>query len=249
MFIAANWKAYIEVSEKAQKLFSISKRLSVRFDGKHEIMLAPSAPLLGMLAKGNHSNVLFSAQDVSEGTSGAHTGEITAAAVRAVGATYAIVGHSERRAAGDTNDIVARKLQHIVAQKLIPILCVGEIQRNEDAQYLAFLREEILSAFEGLSHKERASVILAYEPIWAIGKTAAESITSSDLTEMILYLRKILNDVLPGNTSKRTRILYGGSVEADNAQMLAQGTGIDGFLIGHAATQPESFNALVRAIS
>ncbi len=249
MFIVANWKAYVETAQRAKKLFVVSKRLASRYAGQHEILLAPPSPFLGMLAYANHSKVLFCVQDVSVDASGAHTGEVTAGAAHSAGASYAIVGHSERRAAGDTNEIVAQKMQHSIGQGLIPILCVGEHERNEDAQYLSFVREEILSALTLLSHKDRAKVILAYEPIWAIGKTASEAITSSDLTEMILYLRKVLSDVLSGNASKRTCILYGGSVEPDNARMLAEGTGIDGFLIGHAATQPESFQALVKVLS
>ncbi len=249
MFIAANWKAYVETAEQAKKLFAVSKRLASRFEGQHEILLAPPFPFLGMFAHANHSSVLLSSQDVSAGVSGAHTGEVTASMVRGIGATYTIVGHSERRAAGDTNDIVMQKMQHIIGQGLIPILCVGEHERDKDARYLSFIREEILSALTQISQKDRTKVILAYEPIWAIGKTASEAITSSDLTEMILYLRKVLSDVLSSNASKKTRVLYGGSVEPDNARALAEGTGIDGFLIGHAATQPESFQALVRALS
>lgn len=249
MFIAANWKAYVEDAERAKKLFAVSKRLATRFADKHEILLAPSAPFLGMLAYGNRSNVMFASQDISAGVSGAHTGQTTSAMVRAVGATHAIVGHSELRAAGDTNDIVMQKIQHSIGQDLTPILCVGERKRDENAQYLSFVREEILSALKPLSNKDRARVVLAYEPIWAIGKTASESITQTDLTEMVLYLRKVLSDVLSGNASRRACILYGGSVEPDNARMLAEGTGIDGFLIGHAATQPETFQALVCALS
>ncbi len=249
MFIAANWKAYVETAEQAKKLFAVSKRLATRFEGQHEILLAPPAPFLGMLAHSNRSSVLFSAQDVSAGVSGAHTGQYTAAMVRSAGATYAIIGHSELRASDDTNDIVMQKMQHSIGQDLTPILCVGEHSRDESAQYLSFVREEILSALTPLSNKDRTRVVLAYEPIWAIGKTAEESITPTDLTEMILYLRKVLSDILPGTASKRARILYGGSVEPDNARVLASGTGIDGFLIGHAATQPETFQALVRALT
>mgnify|MGYP000054785699 CR=1 FL=1 len=245
MIIAANWKAYVESAAKAKKLFAAAKRLASRTG--QEIILAPPPPFLGMLAAGNRSKVAFAAQDVSTATGGAHTGEVTAGTAREAGATYAIVGHSERRAAGDDNDIVSLKLQHTLAQGLTPILCIGERVRDEDAQYLVFLREEISSAFTALSQKERMTVLIAYEPIWAIGKTAADSIGPSDLAEMVLYIRKVLSEFLPGKGSSRARILYGGSVEADNAGALAQG-GIDGFLIGHAATNTESFTKLVRAV-
>jgi len=247
MFIAANWKAYVESSTKAKKLFARAKRLTL--STKQEIMIAPPAPFLGMLALGNRSKVTFAAQDISNETGGAHTGEVTAATAKDAGATYAIVGHSERRAAGDDNNTVAIKLQRALAQGLSPILCIGERERDEQAHYLVFLREEIASALTPLSQKERIAVMIAYEPIWAIGKSAADSISPSDLTEMVLYIRKVLSEFLLGKSASRTRILYGGSVESDNARELADGIGIDGFLIGHAATEPESFTKLVKALA
>ncbi len=245
MLIIANWKAYIESVEKGKKLFAAAKRLSA----KHEIVLAPPAPFLGILAHGNRSKVSFIAQDISRTTGGAQTGENTAAAIREAGATYALIGHSERRAMGEDNALVAKKLQHALAQGLTPVLCIGERERDAEGQYLAFLREEIESAFASLSQKERLQVVIAYEPIWAIGKSAAESITATDLTEMVLYIRKVLADLLPGRGASRARVLYGGSVEPENARALAQGSGIDGFLVGRASVEPDSFAALVKAVT
>ncbi len=247
MLIAANWKAYVESADKAKKLLITAKRLAPHT--KHEIMLGPPAPFLGLLALGNRSKVTFAVQDVSVTAGGAQTGEITAAAARSAGATYAIVGHSERRASGDDNAIVTQKLQHALAQGLTPILCVGERERDDGARYLTFLREEISSALAPLSQKERITIVIAYEPIWAIGKTATESITTTDLTEMVLYIRKVLSEFLPGKSSTHTRVLYGGSVEPGNAQSLAQGCGIDGFLIGHAAVDTHTFSQLVKAVN
>lgn len=247
MLIAANWKAYVDSTDRAKKIFARTKRLALRTH--HNFVLAPPAPFLGLLAAGNHSKVCFAVQDVSTATGGAHTGAVTAGAARSAGASYAIVGHSERRAAGDDNAIVCVKLQHILAHSIIPILCVGEKQRDEGALYLTFLREEIASALAPLTQKERATIVLAYEPIWAIGKTATDSISPADLTEMILYIRKVLAEFLPGKSASRIRILYGGSVESDNARSLAEGSGIDGFLVGHAAAEPESFAKLVMAVS
>lgn len=246
MLVVANWKAYVEELAKAKQLFALAKRLAQTT--KISIVLAPPAPLLGALAARNKSSVAFCAQDVSLSTGGAHTGEITAQIYAAAGATYAIIGHSERRAAGDTDSTVALKLAHALAHGLIPILCVGENERDGEGRYLAIVREELTLALEPLAPKERATVIVAYEPLWAIGKTAAAAIGPNDLDEMVLYIRKVLAELLPGKSSTNSLILYGGSAEPENARALAAGSSIDGFLVGHASADLNSFSLLVKQL-
>jgi triosephosphate isomerase len=247
MLIVANWKAYVEELAKAKKLFALSKRLAQTTTDT--IVLAPPAPLLGALAARNRSRVSFAAQDVSLTTGGAATGEVTAQAYAAVGATYAIIGHSERRAAGDTDSIVAEKLAHALAHGLTPILCVGESERDGEGRYLSVVREELTLAMESLAPKERAEVVVAYEPLWAIGKTADAAIGSNDLAEMVLYIRKVLAELLPGKSSTRSLILYGGSVEPENVRTLAASSGIDGLLVGHASVDPHTFSLVVKQLA
>jgi triosephosphate isomerase len=201
-----------------------------------------------MFAVGNKSPVAFAAQDVSVTTGGAQTGEVTAQAYAASGATYAIIGHSERRAQGDTNSRVQEKLSHALAQGLIPILCIGEHERDTEGQYLAFLREELVTAMKNLSSKEQAKIIVAYEPIWAIGKTAADAMGANELGEIVLYIRKILSELFQGGNATRTLILYGGSVEPDNIRDLGSHTGINGFLVGHASVDPKKFTLLIKQL-
>jgi triosephosphate isomerase (TIM) len=246
MLIVANWKAYVEDMGKAKELFALSKRLMRSTEAT--IVLAPPAPLLGVLAKGK-SQITFSAQDVSASAGGALTGEITARALASAGATYAILGHSERRKAGDTDAIIAEKLSHALAHELTPILCVGESERDGEGRYLSIIREELTLALTPLTPKERAKVIVAYEPLWAIGKDASAAIMPSDLAEMVLYIRKVLSELLPGKSASRTIILYGGSVEPENAGGLVQGSGIDGILVGHASADPEVFAHLVKELA
>lgn len=247
MLIVANWKAYIEDFAKAKKLFAVSKKLAR--ETKNQIVLAPPSPFLGALAGRNKSRVAFSAQDVSVTTGGAKTGEVTAQTYAASGATYVIVGHSERRAAGDTDTLVAEKLVRVLASRLTPILCIGEHERDGEGRYLSFVREELTVALASLAPKERAGVVVAYEPLWAIGKTAADAVKQNDLAEMTLYIRKVLAELLPGKSSARSLVLYGGSVEPSNIRMLAAGSSIDGFLIGHASVDPRIFTELVRELS
>lgn len=247
MLIVANWKAYVETRKKADALVSLAKRLAKKTNSA--LVLAPSDPFIGVFAPKNISSVSFAAQDVSHTLGGAHTGEVTAPVLAGLGATYVIIGHSERRRAGESYLLIAEKMQRALAHNLIPILCVGEEARDTDGKYLTVVREEITSALEVLSPKDRSRVILAYEPLWAIGKSAAEAITPTDLAEMVLYLRKVLAELLPGKSSGRTKVLYGGSVEPENIRDLAGAASIDGFLVGHASVDPTSFAALVRALS
>lgn len=247
MLVVANWKAYVEDAEKAKRFFALAKRLAVKT--KVSIALAPPAPYVGLLAKNNRSKVAFAAQDISATLGGAHTGSATAQMYASLGVRYALIGHSERRAAGDTNALVAEKLAHALAHGMTPILCVGERARDSSAEYLQFIREELTSALATLSQKQRLSVVVAYEPVWAIGKTAKDAANPSDIQEMILFIRKVLSELMPGKASASIQVLYGGSVEPENIRAIAGGAGVDGFLVGHASVEEEMFSALVVALS
>lgn len=247
MLIVGNWKAYIDSKEDAKKLYALVKRLSVKAR-KHRFVVAPPAPYLGLLSSGTRSKVVLASQDISARAGGAATGEVTAAALRSLGASYAIVGHSERRAAGEDDLQIAEKAKRALASGLTPILCIGERERDADARYLAFLKGQIAAVFGALSPKERMGVVIAYEPIFAIGKSAADAMAPADVAEMILYIRKVLGEYLPGRGAQKTAILYGGSVEPGNARALAGESGVQGFLVGHASADPAMFAALVKAL-
>lgn len=246
MIIVANWKAYVPEVSRAKKLFALAKRLAT--SSKVTIVLAPSAPFLGLLAAGNRSKVAFAAQDISSRTDGAMTGESVAAVFASAGATYTILGHSERRALGESDALIAEKVQRALAQGLTPILCVGEKERDASAEYLSGLRAQIGTALALLTPKERLGVIIAYEPVWAIGKSAAEAISATDLTEMVLYIRKVLGEYVPHKAPSRIPVLYGGSVDPVNVRELAAAAQVDGFLVGRASVDPVSFAGLVKAL-
>lgn len=248
MLIVGNWKAYVEGEDRAKRLVAYTKRILAR--SKHEIVLCPPMPYIGFFAPGNRSTKLsYGAQDVSPSTGGAATGEVTAGALAELDTKYVIIGHSERRHMGESGEQIAEKAKRALANGLIPILCIGEKERDADATYLNVVRGQIATVFAPLSHKERSSIVIAYEPVFAIGKSAADALSPADLTEMVLYIRKVLGEYLPGKAALRTRILYGGSVEVENARGLAGGSGIDGFLVGRASTDTEAWGKLIKALS
>ncbi len=246
MLIVSNWKAYVETSARAKALHKTAVLLAKKTS--HELVLLVPAPYIGLLS-GSRSSVLLGAQDISATVGGAKTGEVTAGLVSELGATYALVGHSERRAMGETDQLILEKTKHALAHGLTPILCVGERERDEDARYLKEVRSQLTAIFGELSQKECMQMVVAYEPIWAIGKTAKEAIAPEDLREMVLYIRKVMSDYLPGRASGKVPVLYGGSAEEGDAASLAHGTEIDGFLVGHASADVDMYVGLVKALA
>lgn len=245
MLLIGNWKTYVESRTKAKALYAAAKRLAAR--GHHEVGVAPPLPYIGMLTPtrpGKRAPKLV-AQDIFVLDGAVQTGAVSVAMLRDAGVTHAIIGHSERRAQGESNERVAHKVQHASTQGLIPILCVGELARDADAAYLAVIREQIESAYQSVEPKFRHAIIIAYEPVWAIGTGAV--ITPDDLAEMVLYIRKVLAGVLSEDAAHTVQVLYGGSVDAGNVRNLSEGTGIAGFLVGRASSEVASFSALVQA--
>jgi triosephosphate isomerase len=247
MLIVSNWKAYVEDLDRAKALVSLAKRLSKKT--RNTLVLAPSAPHLSILAAKNKSKVKFAAQDVSATTGGAVTGEVSAETLSDLDIPYVIIGHSERRAMGETEDVIAEKMRHALAHGLTPILCVGERERDAGAEYLSFVRHQITSAVSTLSQNERMNIVIAYEPVFAIGKSAADALPPHEVAEMVLYIRKVLGEYLPGKAPARVKVIYGGSAEPENARDLAAAGGIDGFLVGHASVDAKMYAGLIKAVS
>ncbi len=247
MLIVGNWKAYIATNEDAKTLMAATKRAAGKSRAK--VIVAPPFPYIGMFAGGAKSKVGLAAQDVSETIVGNATGEVSAQALKRIGASHVIIGHSERRARGESDALIATKTQRALSAGLIPIVCIGESARDHDASYLQFLKGQLDAVMKPLQPKDRTRVVIAYEPIWAIGKTAADSASPHDVAEMMLYIRKLLGQHMNEKDSARATILYGGSVEPTNARALRKEGRTDGFLVGHASADPKMFAALIAAAS
>lgn len=240
MIIVGNFKSYLTSKEDVVSVVRAADKIKT----KHKIILAPSFVHLGMVADKKHE-VSFAAQDLSIFEGGAHTGEVSGGVIKNSGATHVIVGHSERRASGEDNGIIATKAYQALDAKLKVILCVGEEERDMHANYLSFITEEITSVLKGVQESDFKNITIAYEPIWAIGK--AEAITPDHLEEMVLFIKKVLFEHLGEKASKAIKILYGGSVNKDNVKSLMV-PGVDGFLAGRASSSKEGLTGLLEAI-
>lgn len=243
--IAANWKMNHTVATATE--FVVSLRADLPRLTRVDLAIFPSffcVPALSQALKG--TGVAVGAQDMHWEASGAFTGEVSGAMLRDAGATMVIVGHSERRhVMGESNEIVARKLSAALRDGLRPILCVGELLSERDAgQEKMVVEKQLATAFHGMAGDVAAGVVIAYEPVWAIGtgRTAspqdAESMHASVRTWMADRFSDIADEI---------RILYGGSVKPDNAAGLIDQHNVDGFLIGGASLDPASFVAIAEA--
>jgi triosephosphate isomerase len=230
---------------RAEKiLVDVQKGLSGRH-GQSDIAIAPPLPFIAELSQlAGAQKIEFVAQDVSVVSEGAHTGEVGAGQLRSIGVKCAIVGHSERRAAGETDEEVNLKIKALHALKSTAILCVGERERDRSGDYFNVVEDQLRSALADVDEADLKLVVIAYEPVWAIGTGKNASATEAE--EMKLFIHKILADMFAREKSEAVRVLSGGSVTPDNAEELLSVGKVDGFLVGGASLDAKQFVAIVK---
>ncbi len=216
---------------------------------KTEVVLCPPFVYLPVLASAVggvvSATLMLGAQDASPETSGAYTGEVGYAQLPDFKVSMVIIGHSERRARGETDEMVNKKVRAVVGEGMTAIVCVGEAKRDHNGDYLAFIRGQLLSALKDVSRKSLDHVVVAYEPVWAIG--AKYAMTPRDVHETAIFIRKILSDAY-GALADGVRILYGGSVDVVNAAEIVREGNVSGLLVGRESLKPKNFVQIVKDI-
>lgn len=244
--VVGNWKMYIG-SPEAAKAFALSLRRKTREIKGVDIGIAPPLPFVAGVAHVLASSpIKVGAQTLSPHASGAHTGDASAAMLKGVGASFVIVGHSERRAAppagaGEGSEVVRAQLERATEAGLMPLLCVGEREREVGGEHFTFIEGQLTSALKDIPKPALKKLVVAYEPVWAIGKEGSQAIQPGSLQEMVIFIRKVLADILDRQAALKVPILYGGSVEPSNAELLLAEGGVNGFLVGHASATIEDF--------
>jgi triosephosphate isomerase len=247
--MAGNWKMnlnHFEAIALVQKLaFALNE---ADFAAVDVAVLPPFTDIRSVqtLIEGDKYELLYGGQDVSQHASGAYTGEISAAMLAKLGCSFVTVGHSERREYhGESDVIVSAKAHAAIASGMIPIVCIGEgLDIRKAGTHVAHVLEQLDGSLAGLSSEQVADLVVAYEPVWAIG--TGEVATPEDAQEVCGAIRARISDVWGAGTGQQVRVLYGGSVKASNVAGIMAKADVDGALVGGASLDPDEFVGIVR---
>lgn len=242
--VIGNWKQNPTTHEAAKNIVKHIKKTASELK-KTITVLCPPFVFLQNLGKGEQP---FSkgAQDVSVFESGSHTGEVSAEMLKDCEVEYTIVGHSERRKAGETDAMVASKIKALHFAGVTAVMCIGEDNRDSGGQYLDTLKNQIKHSLAGVEKKNLSHLVVAYEPVWAIGATQAMS--GADVHETAIYIKKVLADLFGHEYVVKVPILYGGSVTFRNAGEIVKEGHVDGLLVGRESINPEGFNEILKVV-
>lgn len=243
--IAGNWKMYKTRDEALEFIYKVNDQMPSKND-VDSVICAPFVTL-ELLVERQGENLRIGAQNMHFEEQGAFTGEIAPAMLTNIGVTYVIIGHSERRAMfNETDETCNKKLHQAFNHGLKPILCVGEsLEQRESGQTNALLKDQLEKDLQGLTKEQVKELVIAYEPIWAIG--TGKTATADVADETCGFIRQTVKELYDETVSEAIRIQYGGSVKTSNVDELMAKPNIDGALIGGASLKPEDFITLVKA--
>jgi triosephosphate isomerase len=246
--VAANWKMNLTHSEAESYIESLLAETGGGTDGVEVVIIPPFTTIPALVERSEKiQSIRLGAQNMHWERSGAFTGEVSAPMLRALYVKYVIIGHSERRTLfGETDEIVNRKIKAALDAGLRPIFCVGETLRERDSnQVEAVLERQVRKGLEKVVAKDFVEIVLAYEPIWAIG--TGRTATTEQAEQAHSFMRSILTELAGQGIAEKVRIQYGGSVKPENAQELMSQKNIDGALVGGASLDPRSFAQIIRS--
>lgn len=243
--VVANWKLNPTSLVESKALFTGVKRKLIKIiDVK--VVAAPPFLFIPEFSKSiKDEGIQLGAQDVYYEEVGPFTGEISTSQLSGFGVSHIIVGHSERRALGETDEQINKKIQAVLKRRLTPIVCIGEKNRDEQGGFFNHIEAQIKSLAKGLLAKDITKVVIAYEPIWAIG--TGKTATVEDVKEMQLFIVSTLTKLYDRKTAEKLNILYGGSVKSSIAKDLYEQGGMQGFLVGGASLNAEEFVSIVKS--
>ncbi len=247
--MAGNWKMnlnHLEAIAVAQKLvYSLN---DADYDAVDVAIIPPFTDIRSIqtLIDGDRLRLTYGAQDLSPEASGAFTGDISGSMLHKLGCTYVLVGHSERRAIHEESDaLVNRKMKAALAHEMVPIMCVGEeLSVRESGAHVSHVIRQIRAGVESLTKPDLKKIVIAYEPVWAIG--TGKVATPEDAQEVCAAIREEIENVASAQIAQTMRILYGGSVKSSNVREIMAKPDVDGALIGGASLDPQEFANIVK---
>src|SRR3989344_4496292 len=230
--VVANWKMNPLSFRETKKLFEATKKAAERAKQSSVIVAPPAIYLRGLSESYRGLKIAFAVQNAHFEAGGARAGELSFLQAKDARAKYALVGHAERRAMGETDDDVRQKVAAALAVKITPIVCVGESKRTDEGEQFEVVREQLRAALLDVSPAKLPGVVITYEPLWAIG--AEDTMAPRDMHQMAIFMRKCIV-ATHGEGGRMQKILYGGSVDEKNAGAMLREGGVHGFLVGRAS--------------
>jgi triosephosphate isomerase len=241
--VIANWKMNPIKLSQVKKLVEDSKKIPKY--SNLDVVVCPPAPFLNLFT--GSKRVLLGAQNISFEKEGAFTGEISVPMIKMLGAKYCIVGHSERRAMGETGEVVAKKAGACIEAGVSPIICIGEKNRDASAEHWQEIKWQLVDSLQNISKLNIKKCIIAYEPIWAIGKKSHGPMSPEDVSEAAIFIRKILSEMYGLKQAESIKIVYGGSVDGQSAKNIIESQCISGFLVGRASLNAKDFMKIIES--
>jgi triosephosphate isomerase len=238
MLLVLNWKMNPETHTDAIKLLSVTKKIASK-NPALSMVVAPPTVFLGDIIK-KRGSLGVSAQHTHDEEGGAHTGDVSVPQVVDVGSTHVLIGHAERRAAGMSNEQVGKVTHRVLSSGVTAIVCVGEGARDDHGEYLNQVRAQLHAALQGVLPKYLKKVVIAYEPVWAIG--ASQPMSPHEMHQMAIYIKKTLAEMYGKAVS--VPVLYGGAITADSVSEMVVRGGVDGLLVGRASLSEDSLAPL-----
>lgn len=242
--VIGNWKMNIFSVKEAKKLVEGIKKGSLKVKNT-DIVVAPPFVYISELKSLISKKINLGAQNIFEETAGSYTGEVSAQHLAQFKVSYVIIGHSERRARGESDASISKKITRALENKITPVFCIGEASRDEQGEYLSFIKGQLSAGLAGVSKMQIGDVVIAYEPVWAIG--AKEAMNSHQVHEMSLYIQKCIKEIY-GTMVMLPRILYGGAVNTDNAREIVERGYVDGLLVGRESLKAENFVGIIQNV-
>ena len=242
--IVGNWKMNPATSKEAEKLFTNIVKLLPSLKKTEVVVCAPYIYLEKL--KKISKKISLGAQNANAFDAGALTGEVSAEMLENIGVKYVILGHSERRAMGEENSDITKKVKSALSSGLVPIICIGERGRDESHEYLNFVKTQIEECSDEISKNMIGEIVIAYEPVWAVGKGAQREATAEEFREMSVFIKKILSDKFGVKMVEGMRIIYGGSVHPQNVLEFLGDGGADGMLVGRDSLDSHKFAEIVK---
>lgn len=244
--IVANWKMNPRTLRDAKKIFNQFKKEKVDYTNKTVVFCPPSMYLKDIKALYRGAKIFFGAQDVHFEDEGQFTSDISIPMIKEAGARFVILGHSEVRAKGDTDEVISKKLFKALKEDLHVLLCVGEKVHDAQATYLSIISDQLKSGLRYVSPALVKKLNIVYEPVWAIGK-GATAMNTHDIHFMNLFIKKELIEKFGKNLGNTVPILYGGSVDSYNIKSIIEEGVVDGVLVGRSSLNPGEFAKIINA--